>query len=70
MKRIVFSLMIVFACRFVLAQASGGSVMGVLKERTSGLPLEFATVALYDMEKQQMIAGCTTDTEGLSLIHI
>lgn len=64
MKRIVFSLMIVFVCRFVLAQASGGSVMGVLKERISGLPLEFATVALYDMEKQQMIAGCTTDTEG------
>lgn len=63
MKRFVFSWMIVLVCQLAAAQTAG-SVTGELKEKSSGLPLEFATVTLHKMETQEMVTGGTTNTDG------
>lgn len=67
MKRFAFSLLIVFLWQSVAAQTSS-SVIGVLKGKASGLPLEFATVALHKIKTQEMVTGSTTDADGKFLL--
>lgn len=64
MKRLVFSGLIALIWQLATAQTGGGSVTGLLKEKASGQPLEFATVALYGTGRQQMVTGGTTDADG------
>lgn len=44
---------------------TGGSVTGILKEKTSGQPMEFATVALHEAGTKNVKNGCMTDSTGL-----
>ena len=47
----------------VVAQ-TGGTVTGIMKEKGSGLPMEFATVVLHEAKTGDMRNGCMTDSTG------
>ncbi len=46
------------------AAQTGGTVTGILKEKASGLPMEFATVGLHEAETKNVKNGCMTDSTG------
>lgn len=46
------------------AQIGGGAVAGMLKEKVSGEPLAFATIALHDAGMNDVKNGCMTDSTG------
>lgn len=48
----------------VATQTGSSTVAGVLKEKTSGMPMEFATIALHEAATGQMVTGCITDSAG------
>ncbi len=63
MRRIIFSMMAVLIGQLAVAQ-TGGTVTGFVKEKASGVAVEFATVALHEAETGQVVTGCTTDAAG------
>lgn len=46
------------------AAQTGGTVTGVLKEKLSGEPMEYATVALWRAATDGIENGCMTDSNG------
>ena len=66
MKKLIFSMAAMLLLVMQVAAQTGSSiVVGVLKEKTSGMPVEFATIALHEAETGQMVTGCMTDSAGL-----
>lgn len=63
MKRFVLSLTAMLLV--VLPIVAQGRVTGVLKEKASGIPMEFATITLYDAATKKMENGCITDSTGI-----
>lgn len=47
------------------AAQTGGTVTGTLKERTSDMPMEFATIVLHEANTKKIRNGCITDSTGL-----
>ncbi len=48
----------------VAAQGHDGNIVGLVKERSSGLPVEFATVTLHEAATRKTATGCITDSTG------
>lgn len=66
MKRIVFSMVVLLVPAIqAVAQTGNGTVVGMLEEKTSGIPVEFATIAFHEAATGQMVTGCMTDSAGL-----
>lgn len=71
MKRFVFNLTatllwLLWLSRIMPATAQDrGTVTGILKEESSGLPMEYATIALREAESKSVKNGCITDSTGL-----
>ena len=66
MRKFIFSMAAMFLLVMqVAAQTGYGTVTGMLKEKASGIPVEFATVALYEAATGKMVTGCITDSAGL-----
>lgn len=63
MKKIVSSIVVVFLSQ-LFTVASGSNVIGKLKGKSSGLPVEFATVALHDATTRLVVTGAMTDSTG------
>lgn len=64
MNRIVFYLAVAAAAMQPAAAQTGGTVAGVLKEKLSGEPMEYATVALRHAATDGIENGCMTDCSG------
>ncbi|MGN0069964.1 MAG: carboxypeptidase regulatory-like domain-containing protein [Prevotella sp.] len=64
MKKIVLDLAAMLLCVVQAAAQTGGTVTGVLKEKTSDLPMEFATVVLHEAGTKSVVNGCMTDSTG------
>lgn len=47
------------------AVQTGGTVTGILKEKTSDMPMEFATIVLHEANTKEIKNGCMTDSIGL-----
>lgn len=69
MKRFVFSLAATLLWIMEVAAQTGGTVTGTLKEKVSDMPVEFATVVLYEAGTKEMKTGCITDSTGLFLLE-
>lgn len=66
MRKFIFSMATMLLLVMQVAAQTGNSiVVGVLKEKTSGMPVEFATIALHEATTGQMVTGCMTDSAGL-----
>lgn len=65
MRKLIFSMaaMLLLVIQ-VAAQTGSGTVAGRLRENTSGMPVEFATIALHEAATGQMVTGCMTDSTG------
>lgn len=61
--RYLFSLITFMLCLHAAASADAG-IRGILKEKNTGLTVEYATVALHDAGTGRMTAGCMTDADG------
>lgn len=61
--RYLFSLITFMLC-FNAGTATGAGIRGILKEKNTGLTVEYATVALHDAGTGRMTAGCMTDAGG------
>ena len=48
----------------LFAQKGNGVVIGLLKEKGTGQPVELATIALHTSESQQVVTGGLTDSKG------
>lgn len=46
------------------AAQTGDTVTGILKEKASDLPMEFATIVLHETETKNVKNGCMTDSTG------
>ena len=65
MRKFIFSMAAMLLLVMQVAAQTGNSiVVGVLKEKTSGMPVEFATIALHEAATGQMVTGCMTDSAG------
>ncbi len=65
MRKLIFSIVAtLFIATGVAAQTGSGTVAGVLKEKASDMPVEFATVALHEAATGEMTTGCLTDSVG------
>lgn len=64
MKRIVLIPAAMLLWIMQAAAQTGGTVTGILKEKASGLPMEFATIALHEAETENVKNGCMTDSTG------
>lgn len=63
MKKMVSSIVVVCLSQ-LFTVASGSNVIGKLKGKSSGLPVEFATVALHDATTRLVVTGAMTDSTG------
>lgn len=63
MKRFVFSLLIAVVYQITVAQTAG-MITGQIKEKTSGLPMEFATITIYSTDKKAIITKAMSATDG------
>lgn len=64
MKRIVLIPAAMLLWIMQAAAQTGGTVTGILKEKASSLPMEFATVGLHEAETENVKNGCMTDSTG------
>ena len=62
MRNFILSVSVILAMQ--AAAQTGGTVTGILKEKASGLPMEFATVGLHEAETKNVKNGCMTDSTG------
>lgn len=65
MNRPIFSIAISLLWVMQAAAQADGTVTGILKEKASGLPMEFATAGLLEAETKNVKNGCMTDSTGL-----
>lgn len=65
MNRIVFYLAMTAAAMQPAAAQTGGLVTGLLKEKQSDMPMEYATVALRRAANGGIENGCMTDSSGV-----
>lgn len=65
MKRIVLNLAVMLSWMMQAAAQTGGMVTGALKEKASGMPIEFATIVLHEAKAKEIRNGCMTDSTGL-----
>lgn len=68
MKKIFLSIVAVLLCELLYA-APDNQVIGNIKTKSSGLPIEFATVSLHDANAHTVLTGATTDSIGKFLIE-
>lgn len=64
MKRIVLIPAAMLLWIMQAASQTGGTVIGILKEKASGLPMECASVGLHEAETKNVKNGCMTDSTG------
>lgn len=64
MRKTILTMALVCLLTMRAAAQNGGTISGVLKEKSSGVPVEFATIALHDAATRQLITGCLTDSTG------
>lgn len=65
MRKLIFSIVATLLIAMsVAAQTGSSTVAGVLKEKASDMPVEFATVALHEAATGQTTMGCLTDSVG------
>lgn len=65
MKRIVLNLAVMVLWIMQTAAQTGGTITGILKEKTSDMPMEFATIVLHEANAKEIRNGCMTDSTGL-----
>lgn len=64
MEKIVLNLATMLLWIMPVVAQTGGTVTGIMKEKGSGLPMEFATVVLHEAKTGDMRNGCMTDSTG------
>ncbi len=64
MKRIVLNLGMALSWIVQISAQTTGSVSGILKEASSDMPVEFATIVLHEAVTEEVRNGCMTDSAG------
>lgn len=64
MKKILLLITILLSTSFIYSQSGNYIVSGRVIDKTSGQPLEFATVSLVESGTQKLVNGGITDLEG------
>jgi hypothetical protein len=64
MKKILFLFTALLTTPFLFSQSGNLTVSGKVLDKSSGTPLEFATVSLTDSETSQLVNGGITDLDG------
>lgn len=57
-------LLSLWLCAMRISARETGGVSGVVKEQSTGLPMEYASVALYQSSDRKPVDGCNTDSMG------
>ena len=60
----LFILLIILATQTVTGQASGGVLKGKIIESSSAKPVPYATVVIYHIQQERMIAGTSANQDG------
>ena len=64
-KKVWIIIVSCFCLQFVYGtEMQGGKVTGSIIDKASGMPMEFADVALYRDMDSVFVAGCVTDVKG------
>lgn len=63
-RHLLFITALLLSAVHVAAQGRYGNIVGMVKERATGHPAEFATVMLHEAATQKTATGCITDSTG------
>lgn len=64
MNKSIFTIAIILLCVSGIVAQNNSIITGSLKEKTTGTPIEFAAVGLYDTSSEIQLSGCMTDSVG------